>query len=132
MVFIAKLHRFFQHLALFSQNLINTNNIEMGDNTFDTKNVSIVVKLTSKFFSKMQEHIDDNSIPKDVLSFARSFFTKATCGVFVNAPKDNNTEKQSITQPTTDGNVGGKRKPNGEEEGKGEKPKKEFSNRAQK
>jgi hypothetical protein len=75
MVFMAKVHQFFQHLALFSQNSINTNKIEMGDNKFDIKNVSTAVRLASKFFKKMQEHVEDNSIPKDVSAFAKSFFT---------------------------------------------------------
>ena len=35
MVFMAKNHQFFHHLALFLQNSINTNKIEMGDNKFD-------------------------------------------------------------------------------------------------
>ena len=83
MVFMAKVHQFFQHLALFSQNPINTNKIEMGDNTFDIKNVSTVVRLASKFFNKMQEHVEDNSIPKDVSAFAKSFFTDTMGGGFV-------------------------------------------------
>jgi hypothetical protein len=77
MVFMAKIHQFFQFLAPFLQNLINTNKIEVGNDKFDTKNVTIAVKLASKFFSEMQEHVNDNSIPKDVPAFARSFFVEA-------------------------------------------------------
>jgi len=55
------------HLASFSQNSINTNKIELGDDDFDTKMVVTAVKLASKFFSKVQEHIDDNSFPKTVV-----------------------------------------------------------------
>ncbi len=68
------------HLASFSQNSINTNKIEIGDSTFETKQVSIAVKLASNFFAKMQEHIDDNSILKDVPAFTKSFFAEATGG----------------------------------------------------
>jgi hypothetical protein len=64
----------------FSQNSINTNKIEIGDSTFETKQISVAVKLASKFFVKMQEHLDDNSIPKDVPAFAKSFFVEATGG----------------------------------------------------
>jgi hypothetical protein len=49
-VFMAKNHQFFQLLALFLQNSINTNEIEVGDNKFNTKNVTIAVKLAFKFF----------------------------------------------------------------------------------
>ena len=68
-------------LESFSQNSINTNKIKVGDDKFETKTVSTAVKLASKFFSKMQEHVDDNSIPKDVLAFARSFFVNAAGGL---------------------------------------------------
>ncbi len=80
MVFMSKIHQFFMHLALFLQNSINTNKIKTGDSKFKTKQVSIAVKLASKFFAKMQEHVEDNSIPKDVPAFAKSFFVKATRG----------------------------------------------------
>jgi hypothetical protein len=36
MVFMAKLHQFFQHLALFSQNFINTNKIKLAYTNFDS------------------------------------------------------------------------------------------------
>jgi hypothetical protein len=80
MDFMAKIHQFFQLLASLSRNLINTNKIEVADDKFDIKNVAIAVKLASKFFRKMQEHVDDNSIPRDVPAFARSFFAKASEG----------------------------------------------------
>jgi hypothetical protein len=83
------------------------------------------VKLASKFFSNMQEHVDDNSIPRDVPAFARSFFSKATRGGFTLAPKVNDAKKPSTTQPA-DGTGGGKRKPNGKEQQGQKKPKKEF------
>jgi hypothetical protein len=80
MVFMAKIHQFFMHLASFSQNLINTNKIKVGDNKFKTKNISTAVRLAAKFFNKMQEHVNDNSIPKDVPAFSESFFIKAPGG----------------------------------------------------
>jgi hypothetical protein len=94
MIFMAQIHQFFQLLALFLQNSINTNKIEVGDDKFDTKNVTIAVKLASNFFSKMQEHVDDNSIPKDVPAFLRSFFVEATGGGFTLELKDNDAKKQ--------------------------------------
>ncbi len=80
MVFMSKIHQFFMHLASFLQNSINTNKIETGNDKFECKQVSVAVKLASKFFSKMQEHVEYNSIPKDVPAFAKSFFVKATGG----------------------------------------------------
>jgi hypothetical protein len=117
------------HLALFSQNLINTNKIEVGDNKFKRKNVSTAVRLAAKFFNKMQEHVDDNSIPKDVPAFAKSFFIKAPGGGFAPKPKTDNAKKPGTTQPA-DGNGGGKCKANGKEQQVQKKPKKEFSDRS--
>ncbi len=126
MVFMAKIHQFFQFLALFLQNLINTNKIEVGNDKFDTKNVTIAVKLASKFFSKMQQHVNDNSIPKDVPAFARSSFVEAMGWQFTLEPKGNDAKKQSASRPAN-GTGGGKRKPNGKEQQGGQKkPKKEF------
>ncbi len=100
----------------------------MANDKFDVKNVTIAVKLASKFFSKMQEHVDDNSIPRDVPAFARSFFSEATGGGFTLAPKGNNAKKPSTAQPA-DGTGGGKRKPNGKEQQGQKKSKKEFSDK---
>ena len=44
-VLMGKLHQFFQHLASFSQNLINTNKVKTNDNTLDVKQVTTAVKL---------------------------------------------------------------------------------------
>jgi hypothetical protein len=41
MVFMVKLHQFFQHLALFSQNLINTNKLKLAEHNLDSKNGTI-------------------------------------------------------------------------------------------
>ncbi len=47
--FMGKLHQFFQNLALFSQNSINTNKVEHSITTsalgLDSKNIAITVKL---------------------------------------------------------------------------------------
>ncbi len=127
MVFLAKIHQFFQLLASFLQNLINTNKIEVGDNKFNTKYVTIAVKLASKFFIKMQEHVNDNTILKDVPAFVRNFFVKATGGGgFALEPKSNDAKKQYASQPANC--TGGEKcKPNGKEQQGGQKkPKKEF------
>ena len=123
MVFMSKTHQFFMHLASFSQNSINTNKIETGDSKFETRSVSVAVKLASKFFAKMQEHIDDNSIPKDVPAFAKSFFVEATGGGFVPAPPAAEAAKPTANQPA-DANGGGKHKGNGEGEQQAEGQKK--------
>ncbi len=47
----------------------------------------------------MQEHIDDNSIPKDISAFAKSFFIEATGGEFTLAPKTDLAKKGTATQP---------------------------------
>ena len=65
---MGKLHQFFQHLVSFSQNSINTNKVETNDNTLDVKQVTTAVKLVSKFFKKMTEHIEDSTVPKAPLS----------------------------------------------------------------
>jgi hypothetical protein len=54
MLFMGKLHQFFQNLALFSQNSVNTNLVEhgaTGDN-LDIKNITIAVKFAAKFWKK--------------------------------------------------------------------------------
>ena len=114
MVFMSKIHQFFMHLASFWQNSINTNKIETGDDKFKCKQVSVAVKLASKFFTKMQEHVEDNSIPKDVPAFAKSFFVKATEGGFVPAPPTVNATTNPATNQPTESNGGGKCKGNGE------------------
>ena len=131
MIFMSKIHQFFMHLASFSQNLINTNKIETGDDKFETRSVSVAVKLASKFFAKMQEHIDDNSIPKDVPAFAKSFFVEATGGGFVPAPPAAEAAKPTANQPA-DANGGGKRKGNGEgeQQAEGQKKKRNTSDKS--
>ena len=131
MIFMSKIHQFFMHLASFSQNSINTNKIERGDDKFETRSVSTAVKLASKFLAKMQEHIDDNSIPKDVPAFAKSFFVEASGGGFVPAPPATETAKPTTNQPANE-NGGGKRKTNGDgdQQAEGQKKKRNTSDKS--
>ena len=64
MVLMAKIHQFFQLLASFLQNLINTNKVELGLTDLDNKHLKTTIKLTTNFFKKMVNHINDNSVPK--------------------------------------------------------------------
>ena len=123
MVFMGKLHQYFQHLTLFSQNSINTNKIELANPNLDLKNIKIAVKLASKFLNKMQEHIDDNSIPKDVPAFAKSLFTEIPGGGFTHATKSNCPKKSEATTLTAPnrGGGGGKRKGAGDKQEEGPK-----------
>jgi hypothetical protein len=52
MLFAQKLHQFFQHLASFSQNSVNTNLVEHGNHGegLNIKSISTAVKLASKFW----------------------------------------------------------------------------------
>ncbi len=43
-VFMAKLHQFFQNLASFSQNSLNTNKVQINNQNFDIKQVTTAVK----------------------------------------------------------------------------------------
>ena len=63
-VFMAKLHQFFQDLASFSQNSVNTNKVEINHQNFDVKQVATAVRLMTKFIKKMTEHIEDSPVPK--------------------------------------------------------------------
>jgi hypothetical protein len=130
MVFMGKIHKFFQHLASFSQNSINTNKVELGLLDLGNKHVKTAVKLVSKFFKKMVDHIDDNSIPKDIPTFAKSIFVEQTLGGFVLAPRTTEAPKANATQPTTS-NEGGKRKMNSQEQPADQKkPRKELSDKS--
>jgi hypothetical protein len=76
MLFAGKLYQFFQHLASFSQNSVNTNLVEHGNHGkgLNIKSVSTAVKLASKFWKKMTEHVEDNTFPKKVPAFAHTLF----------------------------------------------------------
>ncbi len=80
MLFMAKLHKFFQNLAFFSQNSIIVEHGATG-NELDIRNVSIAVKLAAKFWKKMNDHIKDNTVPKEIPSFARTMFTEQASGI---------------------------------------------------
>jgi hypothetical protein len=78
----------------------------------------------------MQEHIDDNSIPKDIPAFAKSFFVEATGGGFTLAPKTDLAKKSTATQPNSEAAAGYKRKLTGNEQEGRKKQKKEFSDKS--
>jgi hypothetical protein len=109
MVFMGKIHHFFQHLASFSQNSVNTNKVKLGLLDFDDKHIKTTVKLASKFFKKMVDHIDDNSLPKEVPTFAKSLFVEQTLGGFTLATCTSEASKGNGNQPAAS-NEGGKRK----------------------
>jgi hypothetical protein len=54
MLFMAKIHQFFQSLALFSQNSVNTNLVEHGatGKELNISNIVIAVKFAVKFWKK--------------------------------------------------------------------------------
>ncbi len=122
---------FFSTLLCFPKNSINTNKIELADTNLDSKNVIIVVKLASKFLNKMQEHINNNLIPKDVPAFAKSFFTESRRDGFILAAKSDKSKKPDAIQPTAlSVSGGGKRKLHGNKQEGKKKPKKEFSDKS--
>jgi hypothetical protein len=85
---------------LFSQNPINTNKLKLANPNLDSMNNTIVVKHALKFLNKMQEHIEDILIQKEVPAFANSFFPKSTRGGFIHATKRNDSKKPNATQAT--------------------------------
>jgi hypothetical protein len=115
MVFMAKIHQVFQLLASFLQNLINTNKVELGLANLDDKHVKTTIKLTTKFFKKMVDHINNNSVPKEVPTFAKSLFVKQTLGGFAIAPPTIVAPKSNPTAQPATSKEGGKRKTNGKE-----------------
>ena len=94
-VFMAKLDHFFQNLAAFSQNSINTNKAENNNQTFNVKQVTIAVKLMSKFFKQMTEHIEDSSVPKGISPFARAFFVKQSGKDALGATSTTSTDQKT-------------------------------------
>ena len=112
-VLMGKLHQCFQHLASFSQNSINTNKVELNDDTLDVKQVAVAVKLISKFFKKMTEHIEDSSVPKDIPPFARTFFVEQAGNFTAVVPSLVPTEQNTAAKTPAAGTEGGKRKSEG-------------------
>jgi hypothetical protein len=92
MVFMGEIHQVFQLLALFSQNSINTNKVELGGTDLETKQITSVVKFALKFISKMFDHIKENFLSKHIPTFAKSLFIKSPTVGPVN---------QSHTNPST-------------------------------
>jgi hypothetical protein len=101
MLFAGKLNQFFQHLASYSQNSINTNLIEHGNHGkgLDIKSISTAIKLASKFWKKMTKHIKDNTVPKEVPAFARTLFVEQHGDGFTNAQ----VIKETAKTPTANG-----------------------------
>jgi hypothetical protein len=131
MVFMAKIHQFFQLLASFSQNLINANKVELGLSDLDDKHVKTAIKLATKFFKKMVDHINNNSIPKEVPTFVKSLFVGQNLGGFVIAPSTIKAPKLNPTVQPATSKEGGKRKTNGNELAAGNKKlRKEFSDKS--
>jgi hypothetical protein len=126
MVFMGKIHHFFQHLANFSQNSVTTNKVEVGDSVFETKIVKTSVKLRAKFINKMIERVKDNSIPKDIPAFAKSLFVEQTAGgaITLAMAKSNATKNQEVVAAL--GEAGNKQKSNRHKSGGKKKLRKEF------
>ena len=126
MLFMAKLHQFFQNLALFSQNCVNTNLVEhstTGDE-LDIRNVSIVVKFAAMFWKKVNDHIKDDTIPKVIPSFACAMFVEPASGIVATAQVA--VDKSAATSTAS---IGAKGKNYGNEPSK-KKQKRETSNKS--
>jgi hypothetical protein len=131
---MAKTHQFFQLLASFSQNSIKTNKVELGLANLDDKHVKTAIKLASKFFKKMVDDIDKNSVPKEVPTFAKSLFVEQASGGFAIAPPAIVAPRSNLTVQPTTLKEGGKRKTNGDEPAVvvpgNKKQRKEFSDKS--
>jgi hypothetical protein len=115
------------------QNSINTNKVELGLADLDDKHVKITIKLATKFFKKMVDHINDNSVPKEVPTFVKSLFVEQNLGGFAIAPPTIVAPKSNPTAQPATLKEGGKHKTNGEEPtvvAGNKKPRKEFPTRA--
>jgi hypothetical protein len=99
--FAGKLHRFFQFLASFSQNSVNTNLVEHGNHSkgLNIKSISTAIKLASRFWKKMTKHIKDDTVPKEVPAFARTLFVEQPGGSFTNTQ----VIKKTAKTPAADG-----------------------------
>jgi hypothetical protein len=101
--------------------LINTNKVELGLTNLDNKHVKTTIKLATKFFKKMVDHINDNSIPKEVPTFAKSVFVEQNLGGFMIAPSTIEAPKLNPTVQPATSKEGGKRKRNDDEWAAGNK-----------
>jgi hypothetical protein len=127
MLFMAKIHQFFQNLVLFSQNSVNTNLVEHGatNNELNISNVVIAVKFAMNFWKKMNDHIKDDTVPKEIPSFAHSMFFK-NAGVVVATAAPVTIDKSAKT-PASLNEAKGKKSG---EEPRNKKQKRETSNRS--
>ncbi len=121
MVFMAKIHQFFKLLASFLQNLINTNKFKLGLTDLDDKHLKTAINLATKFFKKMVDHIENNSIPKEIPTFAKSLFVEQNLGGFVITPSTIEAPKSDPTVQPATLKEGGKRKTNSNEQAAGNK-----------
>jgi hypothetical protein len=81
----------------------------------------------------MVDHIDDNSVPKEVPTFAKSLFVEQTLGGFAIAPPIIKAPKSNPTAQLATSKEGGKRKTNSKEPAVAagnKKPRKEFSDKS--
>jgi hypothetical protein len=117
MLFSGKHNQFFQHLAPFFQNSVNTNLVEHGDHGkgLDIKSVFTAVKLASKFWKKMTKHIKDDTVLKEVPAFARTLFVNQPDGGFTNAQVIEKTTELPVAsgKGKKDGNEPKKKKQKG-------------------
>jgi hypothetical protein len=102
---MATLHQYFQNLASFSQNSVNTNKVKINDHNFDVKQVGTAVKLMTKFIKKMTEHIEDSPVPKEIPPIARTFFVKQESQKITLAATTK--QKMDATQPAATTKGGG-------------------------
>jgi hypothetical protein len=88
MVFMSKIHQFFQHLANFSQNSLN---------------------------NKIIKQVEDDLLPKDIPAFVKSLFVKQTAGGIITLTTTNtNAKNQEGAAVSGEGN---KHKSDGNEPG---------------
>jgi hypothetical protein len=74
-IFMNQLHNIYKACASFSQNSINNNIVELSNNDkLDTKVLATAVRTTSKFYGKMLEHIEENSVPTNIPVYVKNMF----------------------------------------------------------
>jgi len=74
-IFMNQLHNVFKACAGFLQNSVNNNIVELGSNDkLDTKLLATAVRIASKFYDKMLEHIEENYVPTSIPAFAKDLF----------------------------------------------------------